>query len=481
MSNILANLEPARVFHYFEEICNIPHGSKNTKQISNYIVEFAKKHSLQYRQDEMDNVIIWKPGVGSRTVMLQGHMDMVAVKDENVPKNLETDGLDLIVSEDTITADGTSLGADDGIAVAYALAILESDDIIHPNIEAVFTVDEEIGMNGAAALDCSDLKSTYLLNLDLDDDRMVYAGCAGGATVTTRLPVERERVSGIFSRISISGATGGHSGTEIIHESANSASLLGRLLYELREKVVFQLTDVCGGEKDNSICLRASAGIVLESYESLEKLKEELVSVSGAICSAYKTTDPNLSIKIGEESDYSGEAFTRESTEKAVSLLFSTPNGVVKMDPDLKGLVQTSLNLGILRADEDVQILSFTRSSVDSEKFALIKRIQCNANLHGASVEVTGIQPAWEYNPNSPLCKIVADIYREEFGHEATIGTIHAGVECGIFTDKIKGLDAISLGPNMADIHTTKETLEIKSTGKTWKFLLKILEKLASC
>lgn len=477
---VLTSLEPAKVFQFFEEICSIPHGSKNVEQISNYLVNFAKERGLKYRQDEEYNVIIWKNGSKgyeeAEPVILQGHMDMVAVKTPDCPKDMEKDGLDLEINGDLISAKGTSLGGDDGIAVAYTLAILDDPDMAHPPIEAVFTVDEEIGMLGAAYMDVSDLKGRLFLNMDSEDEGIFTVSCAGGATVTCQFPYQKEEVKSSGLCVTIEGFTGGHSGVEIHKGRANANVVMGRLLYNVMDQV--QIISINGGEKDNAIALSCKVELAVPANKAAE-VKECMENTFRTVADEYKVTDPNATIQIEEDAETVREAMTIKDTQAVIQALLHMPAGIQRMNPEIKDLVQTSLNMGILRTNKESVDLSYAvRSSSESEKQFLIDKITALTNLLGGSIEITGPYPGWEYRADSRLRDVLVDTYKELYGKEPVVEGIHAGLECGLFAAKMGDIDAVSLGPQMEGIHTVNEVLSISSVQRTWELVTKALAAL---
>lgn len=480
MSNVLKDLEPKNVFHYFEEICNIPHGSGNVEKISNYLVNFAKERSLEVYQDELKNVIIIKEASNGyeeeEPVIIQGHMDMVAVKKPDCDIDMKTEGLRLAIDGDNVYAKGTSLGGDDGIAVAYALALLDSDTYEHPRLEVIITVDEEVGMDGARVIDLSMLKGHRMLNIDSEEEGIFLTSCAGGARVDCHLPIAREKLKGNLYEVNIGGLQGGHSGCEIDKERGNSNSLFGRLFTELEKKSSFRLISIAGGLADNAIPRETTAKVlVLEKETDFEdgirlfeqKVKKELET---------KEPDFRVEVKKGEASEY--EVFSEESTHRAVQLLTALPNGVQAMSLDVKGLVETSLNMGIVSTKEDeMQVEISVRSSIESAKEALIQKLETVTALCGGNTVVSSEYPGWAYRKDSPLRDTVVRVYREMYGKEPEIQAIHAGLECGILAEKIEDLDCVSLGPDMKNIHTTEETLSISSAKRVWEFCLEVLKQ----
>ncbi len=474
--NILKGIEPERVFYYFEKISKIPHGSGNTKKISDFCVEFAKNNGLSYIQDEMNNVIIKKKKQGTlsdRTVIIQGHLDMVCEKREDVTFDFENDSLNLEIKDDLVCAKGTTLGADDGIAIAYALAILESKDIVHPDIEAVFTVDEEIGLLGASFIDLSNLKGNLLLNIDSEEEGIFTVSCAGGARVKCSLPLEYEKVSGIKYSVKIHNLKGGHSGVEIIKQRANSNILASRILFSLLNECTINLVDIKGGLKDNAIPTLTEFSFICD------KNVDNIIDLfSDEFKSEYKVTDLDIMIDY-EKNEDTDTALTTGSTSKAVSMLLALPNGIINMDMEIEGLVKTSLNMGILKiSDKTLEVAFSVRSSSKSEMKALINKIKSVSSLSGASVEVSGEYSPWEYNSESYLRDVVKKAYKKLYNKEPEFMAIHAGLECGVLGEKIKNLDAISFGPDMYDIHTPNERLSISSTKRTWELIKEILKNL---
>lgn len=480
---VLSNLKPEKVFYYFEEIAKIPHGSGNVGQISDYLVDFAHKRGLTVFQDEMKNVIIVKeaaPGYEKEpAVILQGHMDMVAVKREDCNVDMRTQGLRLGVSGDDIYAEGTSLGGDDGIAVAYALALLDSEDLQHPRLEIVLTVDEEVGMNGARVIDLSRLKGRQLINLDSEEEGIFLASCAGGAGVSCRLSAERQAAEGVVCELFIDGLLGGHSGEEIHRERGNANCLFARALYLLSASYPVQLVSVAGGLADNAIPREVRAKLLFPGDHAgcpdlLKRMAEEMAEELGV-----RDPDFRLGWNFGDTERLT--ALSVEDTRRAAAMLYALPNGVQTMSADMPGLVETSLNLGILRLEAvsestDVLTAEFSvRSSVESAKAALIDKLTAIAQLAGAAVEVKGMYPGWKYRADSPLRDKMIRVYRKLYGSAPRVEAIHAGLECGLLAGKIRDLDCVSIGPDMKNIHTTEETLSISSVRRVWEYLVALL------
>lgn len=470
----LANLEPRNVLRFFEELCAIPHGSGNTAAASDWAVDFAKTRGLRHRRDEAGNVVIWKdasPGYEDHpAVMLQGHLDMVCVADAGVDHDFTKDSLELAVDGDWIKARGTTLGGDDGIAVAMAMAVLDDGVIPHPPLEAVFTVDEETGLLGATALDCSDLRSKYLLNIDSEAEGILTVGCAGGARCDLHLPLPAEDVSGDVFTLSVSGLPGGHSGAEIHKNIPNANRALAQCLIGLPG---VRLISLHGGEQDNAIPGQAEARVLLPAGGADSADVEELFRKALAGCSEA----PNGSCTLRGAGGGSCKALSAEDSRRALELILSAPNGVQAMEPDLPGQVRTSLNLGILRLEEGALRLTWSvRSSAAAEKEALVEKLKALSD--GASFTRRGDYPAWEYRKNSPLRDTMVAVFQEQYGSEPKVETIHAGLECGILTAKMPDLDAVSFGPDLVDIHTPRERASISSLRRTWAYLVATLARL---
>ena len=475
----LAGLNPAAVFGYFEEICSIPHGSRNTKPISDYLVSFAVEHGLRYIQDEVNNVILFQEGTCGMedhpAVILQGHMDMVCEKDADCPINMGTEGLDVTHDEEFIFAKGTTLGADNGIAVAYALALLSDKTIPHPPLEVIITVDEEIGMLGADAIDLSMLKSRTLINLDSEDEGIFTVSCAGGATATISLPVDRRAVYGPCIRLSVEGLQGGHSGAEIHKNRANANKVMGEFMSRIQKLMPLCLTSFTGGSKDNAIPRSCQATMVAMGI-NLERINPIAEELQAEIREKYD--EPEVVIQAFDVDALGGNSLSTEDTSKVIGLLCAAPNGIQAMSEDMPGLVQTSLNLGIAKLGSSFSISFSVRSSVNDEKQTLLKQLEDMAALFGGSYSQMGAYPAWEYKKDSTLRDTMVRIYSEMFGADPQVLAIHAGLECGLLGEKLPGLDCVSIGPQMYDIHTSRERLDIASTERTWNFLLEILKNL---
>ena len=475
----LAGLEPASVFSYFEEICAIPHGSGNTKAISDYLVSFAKEHGLRYIQDELNNVILFGDGTcgyeDHAPVVLQGHMDMVCEKDADCPVDMATQGLDIGHDGQWVFAKGTTLGGDDGIAIAYALALLADNTIPHPPLEVIITVDEETGMDGAVGIDLSEVKGRTLLNIDSEEEGIFTVSCAGGSKATVSLPVQRRAVYGPCVKLTVEGLQGGHSGVEIHKNRANANKVMGLFLSRVQELMPVCITSLSGGSKDNAIPRSCQVTLVaLGMY--IERINDVAEKLQAEIREQYD--EPEAIVRGDDVDALGGNALTTECSAKVISLLNAFPNGVQSWSQDIPGLVQTSLNLGIAELKEELKLTSAVRSSVNQEKVDLLARIAEVAKLHDATCTHRGDYPAWEYRADSPLRDTMVETYRAMFGKEPVVAAIHAGLECGLLSEKMPGLDCVSIGPDMQDIHTSRERLHIASTQRTWEFLQEVLKKL---
>lgn len=474
-------LYPQRVFYYFEQIAAIPHGSRNTKAISDFLVNFAKEHNLVWYQDENNNVVIVKEASAgyeaAEPIIIQGHMDMVCEKEKGVDIDFEKDGLKLYIEGDFLKAEGTTLGGDDGIAVAYALALLDSQEIAHPKLEVVITVDEEIGMLGADAIDLSMLTGHTMLNIDSDVEGSFLTGCAGGMAVNVTLPIKRVMQSGEKVALTITGLEGGHSGSEIDKEHGNANILMGRLLRALFEETPFGIISLAGGLKDNAIT-RECVTELLVPQENVNLVKEIADKLDIELKKEFMTADPSVCIEFEDLGKKEESILDFGSVSRVIFYLRSVPNGVQHMSQVMHGLVETSLNLGIMELKEDaLHTVTSIRSSVGTRKADLLDRVTAIVELLGGEAEVEGDYPAWEYKQDSSLRPQIAKVYKQLYGKDPVFETIHAGLECGLLSEKIKNLDCVSFGPDNFDIHTPKERLSISSTGRVWDFIVEFLRQ----
>lgn len=474
---VLQGLEPAAVFGFFEDICNIPHISYHEKELSDYCVNFAKKRGLDYKQDSMGNVII----IGEATpgyedvepIMIQGHLDMVGDKVPECPIDMEKEPIKVMIDGDYLTADGTTLGGDDGIAVAYGLALLDANDIPHPRLEVVLTVSEEVGLEGATGIDLSCCKAKRLLNIDSEDEGVFTAGCAGGMRAECSIPVETEVKSGVLCEIKTQGFLGGHSGIEIHKGRANANAMMGRFLMLLEEKAAFEIVSIVGGVKDNVIPKSAVAKILVED---VEVVKAALIEFKRYLDIEYGVSDPDIEIVLEVEGEESCKVLSACSKDKVITALNLMPNGVQTMSMDLPDLVETSLNMGVIRIDEtEISLCFAVRSSLASAKDFIGAKIRQLTEALGGTASYHGQYPGWPYARDSKLRDLCVKVYREQYGKEPKIDVIHAGLECGILSSKVEGLDCISIGPDMSDVHTPDERISISSVARVWEFLKAVL------
>ena len=490
---ILEGLQPERVFYYFEEISRIPRPSFKEKAISDYLVEFAKAHGLSCEQDEYYNVIIFRPASPGyedcEPVILQGHMDMVCEKEPDCRKDMDREGLDLFVDGDFIGARGTTLGGDDGIAVAIALALLEDETLSAPRLEFVCTSCEESGMEGASHVDLSSCQGRRLINIDSEEELVLTAGCAGGGRFSVTMPIRRVREdAGEWYALRISGLTGGHSGQEIHKGRANANVLMVQLLRHISQKMSLSLASFSGGDRDNVIP-RESYAVFSVSEGTGEPLREMIQKETSRLKNEYLTTDPEMSIvlepfqgtlleKGQERADEEFALISPEDTGELIRLMLSMPNGVVRMQDLEQQIVETSLNFGIVQLEQDTLHLGYLLRSVDAGAYeALRENMRFMAEGFGATVEVRGEYPAWEFQKESPLREALSQIYEEQNQKSLSTFCIHAGLECGILLAKLPGLDAVSIGPDIFDIHTPDERLSIASVGREYRLIREFLKR----
>ncbi|WP_022777865.1 aminoacyl-histidine dipeptidase [Butyrivibrio sp. AE3009] len=474
------NLEPREVFHFFEEICRIPHGSGNLQKISDYLVSFAKERGLEVRRDDELNVIIKAPGSAGyedkAPVILQGHMDMVAVKNDDCDIDMKTEGLRTATDGEFVWAEGTSLGGDDGIAVAYCLALLDSKDIPHPPLEVVITTNEETGMFGAAAIDLSDLKGKQLINIDNEEEGAFIVSCAGGARIYSQFPLKRESFVGNLLKVDISGLQGGHSGEMIKCGRGNANIILARTLLEALDDVDVRLVTIEGGVADNAIPSTATA-LVLVNAEDVDAFVKSVGVTLKDVQGELEVKDPGLDIAVSEVAESAEQsAVTPQDTKKVLTAICAMPDGVQAMSSSVEGLVETSLNLGIIKCDEEkVTIDQSVRSSVGSSKKALMRKVTSITTVFGGSYEISGEYPGWKFRQESELRDHMVSVYEKMYGKKPQVMAIHAGLECGLLSEKIDDLDCISIGPDMQDIHSAKEKLSVASTKNVWEYLKAVL------
>ncbi len=479
----LGNLEPKSVMRFFEEISAIPRGSGNEKQVSDYCVDFAKERNLEVRQDEANNVVIKKAGTlgleNKPVVALQGHLDMVCEKNKGTEHDFLTQGIDLVVDGDYIKANGTTLGADNGIAVAMSLALLDSSDIAHPPLEVIFTTDEEVGLLGAAALNCDDLKATYMINIDSEAEGVLTTSCAGGAKSFGKVEFETESVDeSKYSSfvLKVNGLKGGHSGVDIHQEKGNANKLLSRVLNKLRT-IDIRFVSFDGGAKDNAIPREAETLVFVNNSE-VDKVKEVVKYYDETFRKEYASSDAGVKVTL-ETTTCNSKVMKKEDSDKVLNLLSLLPNGILHMNLNIEGLVETSNNVGAVKTyDNYVEIACALRSSSLTRRTALEEQISVIYDVCGAVNRFQGKYPGWEYKVDSKLREVCCSVYKEITGKDAEVEAIHAGLECGLLLEKMGDVDVISIGPNMNDIHTPDERISISSIERTYKFLIKVLQSL---
>ena len=478
--NPLQNTEPKEVFKWFYEISQVPRGSGNERAISDFLVKFAKDRNLEVHQDKAMNVIIKKPGTAgyekAPTVIIQGHMDMVCEKEASSNHDFLKDPIKFVVKGEMLYAEKTTLGGDDGIAVAYALTVLDSKDIPHPPLEVLITTEEETGMGGAMALTDEHLQGTRLLNIDSEEEGVFLVSCAGGANIHVFFDIKKEAAKGKFLKITVGGLLGGHSGIEINKQRANSIKLLGRILYNIKQNEKINIVEISGGSKHNAIAKDAYAVIAAENTEAVLKIVEKMTA---DFKNEYRAVDKLLTVTANETQNSSGQMFTKELTLNLIDFMASIPNGVQYMSMEIHGLVQTSLNNGVLEEiDGKIKFTTSVRSSVKSALDEIVDILRIQAERCGAEFKKASEYPAWEYSPDSPVRDAAVNVYKKLNNKESLITAIHAGLECGLLKKTLPKVDAISFGPNLYDVHTPNEHMEIASVERVWKFLLAYLAEL---
>ena len=481
--SVIEGLKPEIVWKHFDEIRKIPRCSKHEEKIREYIVNFAKKLNLEYKVDKAGNVVIRKaasPGMENKPiVVLQGHMDMVCEKNANVEHDFSKDPIKLVKKGDVLTADGTTLGADNGIGLAIMLAILEDKNLKHGPIEALFTVDEETGLTGAFAIQPDFLKGRIMLNLDSEDFGVITIGSAGGGDSKIELPLKRQK-NGKESKsftIKVTGLRGGHSGVDIHEQRGNAIKILARFLWKAMQNYELLVSDIRGGDKHNAIPREATA-VVLVNEKDMSKFVSSLKNEAKDIANEIKTIDPNFILKI-EETKNPEEILDKESTFKLINLLYSLPHGVDKMSYDVPGLVETSTNLAKISMEKNNAVIEMSsRSATKSELEDMRGRIKAIASLAGAKTTEDEPYPGWKPNLDSKILALAKKVFREMYGKEPKVEAIHAGLECGIIGEKFPGMDMISIGPTIKYPHSPDEQVEISTVDKFYKYVLKILENI---
>lgn len=475
----IKNIESKEVFKWFEEISKIPRESGHEKEISDFLVEFAKERNFEVHRDSVNNVIIKKCGTAGyenkNAVIIQGHMDMVCEKTKNSKHDFRKDAIELIIEGDILRANETTLGADDGIAIAMGLALLDSKNISHPPIEFLATTSEETGMDGALAITGEHLNGKALINIDSEEEGIFLVSCAGGLNTLTEFEIKRENIKKDFEclKIEISGLKGGHSGIEIHKQRANAIKILGRLLYAVKKDI--SLAFIEGGAKHNAIAKNSEAIITTKVAEKIKNILEDL---SKKIKNEYKTEDSQMQIKI-EKIENIKECITKEISDNIIDFMNLAPNGVLYMSREISGLVQTSANNGALKEENGKLIFTISiRSSLESSTEEIVSIVEIASKRTNAKFEKVNWYPAWEYDKNSKIKDVALSVYKKMTGKDAKIEAIHAGLECGILKRVLPEVDMISIGPNLYDVHTPAEHLSVSSVYRTWKFLKELIINL---
>lgn len=476
----LSSLNPEKVFAFFEKICSIPHGSGNCAALSAFVADFAKQRRLDFAVDAEQNVLIRKPASPGyekyETLILQGHLDMVCEKDPELEFDFAKDAIQPYIDGDDIKARGTSLGGDNGIAIAMMLAILDDDTLHHPQLEMLMTVDEETSMDGAFGFDCAQLRGHRLINLDSEYEGVLMCSCAGGVDVVCNLPVLREEKEGCRLTLTVAHLRGGHSGVEIDKGRANANILMGRLLFRLQNELPLGIAEYCGGSRVNAIASHAEAEILIEKSR-LTECEEHIKQMEAIFRKEYHASDPDISVnlKLSESGCFS--VLDEASAARMISLLLILPDGMQEMSAEMPGLVQTSCNLGAASLQESAfTFTSSIRSCMETKKMMLAEKIMRIVVLTGGSAALEGDYPGWSYQPDSRLKETLINAYQKVCGIKASAEAVHAGMECGIFAAGIPNLDCVSIGPTMGDVHTPQEHLSVSSVQRTWKVLLTALE-----
>ncbi len=479
------DLQPESVFHYFEEICKVPRPSKKEKKIRQYLVDFAKSHQLEFKEDEAGNVLISKAAsVGKehlKTVILQSHMDMVCEKNSDTVHDFETDPIETYIDGEWLKAKGTTLGADNGIGMATELAVLAADDIEHGPIECLFTVDEETGLTGAFALGKGFMKGDILINLDSEDEGELFIGCAGGAGTTAVFPCPMVKAPEgyFFFRVTMKGLTGGHSGDDINKNRANANKLLNRYLTSMMQQCDMRLCEIEGGNLHNAIPREASA-VCAVPMECKEKVRVALNLFLADVENEYSVTEPNVVMELETEHPRQ-EVIETEAMKRFLLSIYAVHNGVYAMSQDIEGLVETSSNLAsIKQVNGDIVVVTSQRSSILSSRNDMSRMVRAAFELGGAECVTSDGYPGWKPNPSSEILSVAIESYRRLFGEEPKVKAIHAGLECGLFLEKYPSLDMVSFGPTLRGVHSPDERMLIPSVEKFWRHLLDVLQHIPS-
>ncbi len=479
----IRNLEPQSLWNHFADLNAIPRASKKEERVIQFMKEFGEGLNLETKIDHVGNVIIKKPGSPGMeertTIVMQSHLDMVHQKNSDTNFDFDTQGIEMILEDNWVKANGTTLGADNGIGVATIMAVLASTDIAHPPIEALFTIDEETGMTGALELKGGLLDGKILLNLDTEDDREITIGCAGGVDVTAKGDYTTEEITFPHRsfKLVVKGLSGGHSGMDIHKGLGNANKLLNRILFSASQQFGISLHEIDGGGLRNAIPREAFAKVVVaEDYE--DAFLQYVQFEAQILKKEHRTTDPELEVNV-KRCDSPGTILTKDFQASLLRCIYACANGIYRMSPDIPDLVQTSNNLArVLVSEEAYTIQCLTRSSVDSEKMDLAYGIQSTFELLGADVTFTGDYPGWTPKPDAKIVKLMSDLYREMFNEEPHVNACHAGLECGILGTNYPDMEMISFGPNIRGAHSPDERVQVDSVQKYWGYLLETLKRI---
>ena len=481
----ITGYKPEKLFHFFEDICAIPRGSGNEKGISDFLVNFAKERGLWVYQDDSHNVIIKKAGSKGAedkpAVMLQGHLDMVCDKRAGVDHDFEKEGIDLVLKDGVLSANGTTLGADNGVAVALMMMVLDDEDIKHPPVECVFTTEEEVGLNGAQALDKSQISARTMINMDSEEEGVATISCAGGLRMELDRAISREEVSGSLLQVKIEGLLGGHSGTDISKERQNANLLMARMVSCLMNQTDGKLVTFVGGTKDNAITRECEASLIYTDAAEAEKAEKIACDLAEKMAEEITPYEEDFSCEVSVEDNRTVQAVPNADAKAFVGAIRLAPNGVYRRNMKMDGFVVVSSNIGVVRADEDKLVIVISpRSSVASLQEDAKERFTLLGETFGFEVTCSGEYPGWSYAEESRIRKVFAESYRELFGTEMKMEALHAGLECGLFSDAIPGLDAIAVGPTLYNVHTPDENVPLDSFERFYELLKDVLARLAA-
>jgi len=484
MNQSILSLQPERLWFYFSEVLKIPRPSKKEEKIISYLVSFGKEHKLESTTDSVGNIIIRKPSSPglekAPSVCLQGHVDMVCEKDADVMHDFDKDPIQTYIEDGWLKARGTTLGADNGIAVATMLALLEAKDIKHGPLECLFTIDEETGLTGAFGLDPNVLKSRILLNLDSEDDGEFFIGCAGGRDTVIEMPLKKDPVPQGYKsfRMKVSGLQGGHSGDDIHRNRGNANKILNRFLWETARKYGIRVSSFEGGNLRNAIAREAFA-IFLVPADKIQPVKSYTEVYLKDLRFEFRVSEPDLKIDV-EESETPGFVLDKITQDHLLNSLYACPHGVIAWSQDIPNFVETSTNLASVKMQNGLfRISTSQRSSIESAKEDICNMVSAVFNLIGARIEQSNGYPGWAPNPNSKVLELCVHSYETLFGQKPVVRAIHAGLECGLIGDKYPGMDMISYGPTMRGVHSPSERLEISTVEKFWVLTLDLLQRIA--